>query len=105
MGERRQGTSEGQKTNIRNKVDVADYLTYTYCLYLVLSNYIRVPKQVLQSLIFVFPFVRPYKVLYLGYFHPKGLIFYDKGSFRIKKCGSQLELRSPKLIINDELFC
>ena len=34
----------------------------------------RVPTQVLQSLIFVFPFVRPYKVLFLGYFPPRGLI-------------------------------
>ena len=34
----------------------------------------RVVTQVLQSLLFVFPFVRLYKVLFLGYFHPKGLI-------------------------------
>ena len=34
----------------------------------------RVPTQVLQSLIFVFPFVRPYKVLFLVIFDQKGLI-------------------------------
>ena len=38
------------------------------------QHIIRVPTQVLHGLIFVFPFVRPYKVLFLGYFHPKGPI-------------------------------
>ena len=31
----------------------------------------RVPRQVLQSLVFVFSFIRPYKVLLFGYFRPK----------------------------------
>ena len=38
-----------------------------------LLSYNRVPTQVLQSLIFVFPFVRPYKVLFMGYFCLNGL--------------------------------
>ena len=36
--------------------------------------YIRVPTQVLQNLIFVFPSVRLYKVLFMVIFAKKGLI-------------------------------
>ena len=62
----------------------------------------RVPTQVLQSLIFVFPFVRPYKVLFFGYFHPEGLIksyFCYKSKFQNWELyGPNLELKSPNSI-------
>ena len=52
----------------------------------------RVPTQVLQSLIKAyirFSFVRPYKVLFLGYFLPEGLIIF---LFCLKKKVSEFEV-------------
>ena len=44
--------------------------------WIVFKYYDRVPKQVSQRLIFDFPFVRPYKVTFLGILDQKGLIKY-----------------------------
>ena len=44
------------------------------CHIIIIKQFYRVPMQVVQSLIFGFLFVRPYKVLFLSIFDQKGLI-------------------------------